>query len=194
MTRWPHPEPRAPTIRILYVTDAIREPLTGVGRTALTHLRELTRLGAEIIALDSEPNPVAEAVCGRVEVLLSSIRTEDAAWDTMFRAASFLALDEHPRASFELFSVQGATRITQSWAPIELVGRFSLKGVHRDLRVPGRVRRLPAEGDRPERVELLAIFPLRWLDHGINVPANSRRDFAGEGAAVRMRLVFRPVR
>lgn len=69
MTRCCHSQPRALNIRILYVTDAIREPLTGVGRTAMTHLRELAGLGAEVIGLDVDPNPIAEAVCGRVEVL-----------------------------------------------------------------------------------------------------------------------------
>ncbi len=130
---------------------------------------------------------------GRVDVLLSSIRTADSAWDAMFRAASFLALDEHPRASFELFSVEGADAVPQSgWAPVRLRGRLTVKGVHRETLVHGRVRRVPATGDEPERVELLAIFPLRWADHDINVPANSRRDFAGSGAYVRMHLVFTP--
>jgi len=132
-------------------------------------------------------------VQGRVDVLLSSIRTADSAWDTMFRAASFLALDLHPRATFELFAVEGAEAVPESgWAPVELRGRLTLKGVTKEQRVRGRVRRVPAEGDQPERIELLAIFPIAWTDHDINVPANSRRDFAGSGAYVRMHLVFRP--
>lgn len=130
---------------------------------------------------------------GRVDVVLSSITTEDSAWDTMFRAASFLALDEHPRASFELFSVEGADAVPESgWAPVRLRGRLTLKGVHQETLVHGRVRRVPATDEEPERVELLAIFPLQWTDHDINVPANSRRDFAGTGAYVRMHLIFVP--
>jgi polyisoprenoid-binding protein YceI len=130
---------------------------------------------------------------GRVDVVLSSIRTDDSAWDTMFRAASFLAIDEHPRASFELFSVEGARAVPDSgWAPVQLRGRLTLKGVDRQTVVRGRVRRVPATDGEPERVELLAIFPLEWTDHDINVPENSRRDFAGSGAYVRMHLVFTP--
>jgi len=41
-------------------------------------------------------------------------------------------------------------------------------------------------------VELLAIFSLRWTDHEIHVPTGSTREFAGDGARVRMRLVFAP--
>jgi len=59
----------AQAIQILFVTDAIREPLTGVGRVALTLLRDFCELGIQVTALDHQENPVAEAVCGRLVVL-----------------------------------------------------------------------------------------------------------------------------
>ena len=110
----------------------------------------------------------------------------------MFRAAHFLAIDEHPSALFELFTVEGADHITGEWQRIRLKGRLTVKGVNRDVEVPGRVRRIAATDDEPEKVELLAIFSLRWADHDIAVPTGSTRAFAGDGARVRMRLVFAP--
>ena len=58
-----------PTTRILFVTDSIREPLTGVGRIAVTWLRELVALGADVTAVDHEANPLAESICGKAVVL-----------------------------------------------------------------------------------------------------------------------------
>ncbi len=57
------------TIRILFVSDSIREPVTGIGRVAMTWLRELVNLGVEVIAIDSEENPTAHSICGDVRVL-----------------------------------------------------------------------------------------------------------------------------
>lgn len=127
---------------------------------------------------------------GHVQVLLSSIATANTAWDSMFRAAHFLGISEHPRAMFELHEVSGQTSASSSWQPIELVGRLTIKGVHHDVRVPGRVRRVPADGETSERVELLATFSLLWSDHEIAVPEGWTREFAGDGARVRMSLVF----
>lgn len=55
-------------IRILFVSDSIRQPATGVGRMALTLMRELSA-EHEIIPLDWRHNPVAAEVAGRAEVL-----------------------------------------------------------------------------------------------------------------------------
>ena len=60
-----HEDREPPALHILFVSDSIREPLTGVGRTALAWMRELVELGAQITALDHEPNPTAESVCGK---------------------------------------------------------------------------------------------------------------------------------
>ncbi len=56
-------------IRILFVTDSIREPLTGVGRVAVTLMRDLCDLGAELVGVDHQANPLAESICGSVAVL-----------------------------------------------------------------------------------------------------------------------------
>lgn len=62
----PRPRARPPDgteLRILLTTDAIREPLTGVGRVAWTLARELTRSGHTVIALDHEPVAEVARVC-----------------------------------------------------------------------------------------------------------------------------------
>ncbi|HJL45314.1 MAG TPA: YceI family protein, partial [Polyangiaceae bacterium LLY-WYZ-15_(1-7)] len=56
--------------------------------------------------LEMDPTELQTAR-GAVQVLLASITTDLGGWDAMFRAAPFLALDEHPRATFELLAVEG---------------------------------------------------------------------------------------
>jgi polyisoprenoid-binding protein YceI len=163
-------------VRFTCTGDAIDEPAKG-------------RFGAVSGRVAMDPDDLSQ-IRGAVEVLLTSIRTADSGWDAMFRAAHFLAIDEHPRARFELYGVSGAERITDEWQRIELEGRLTVKGVNQEIEVPGRVRRLAASGDQPERIELLATFPLKWSEHDISVPRGSTRQFAGDGARVRMRLVF----
>lgn len=66
------------TLRILMPCDAIREPLTGVGRMAFTLLRGLSELGHEVIPLDWQDNPLARRATGRCAVLpprLAQLRT-----------------------------------------------------------------------------------------------------------------------
>jgi len=68
-------------IRILFVSDSIREPATGVGRMALTLLRELVAQGHQVIPLDHRENPIAAAVAGRCEVLPLRLRwAQTARW------------------------------------------------------------------------------------------------------------------
>lgn len=147
------------------------------------------RFGAVSARAMFDPSNMSE-IRGALEVVLASIRTERAGWDSMFRSAPFLALDDHPRALFELFEVRRVRALTSGWQPVELVGRLTVKGVSKDIVVPGRIRHLAAEGDSPERVELLAIFSMKWSDHDIAVPDGWTREFAGDGARVRMHLVF----
>lgn len=45
--------------------------MTGVGRVAMTLMRDLVALGADVIALDHEDNPVARELCGDCRVLPS---------------------------------------------------------------------------------------------------------------------------
>ena len=56
-------------VRILFVSDSIREPLTGVGRVALTVMREFADLGVELIGLDHQQNEAARSICGDVRIL-----------------------------------------------------------------------------------------------------------------------------
>lgn len=65
----PGPAGGEAAIRILFVSDSIREPLTGVGRVALTLLRHLVAAGHEAIPLDWRHNEAAARVAGRCEVV-----------------------------------------------------------------------------------------------------------------------------
>jgi glycosyltransferase involved in cell wall biosynthesis len=68
-------------IRILFVSDSIREPATGVGRMALTLLRELVAQGHQVVPVDHRENPIAAAVAGRCEVLPLRLRwAQTARW------------------------------------------------------------------------------------------------------------------
>lgn len=129
---------------------------------------------------------------GTVQIEMVSITTWDAAWDTMFRRAAFLEIDEHPHARFDLRSVTAAGPLASEWSRMTLEGVITVRGVERPLRVPARARLLPAEGDVPERIEVTGSFPVAWDEFGIRVPTGWTRAFAGDHAAVEVHLFYRP--
>ncbi|MAC28980.1 MAG: hypothetical protein CMN29_23545 [Sandaracinus sp.] len=141
--------------------------------------------------LEMDPTELQTAR-GAVQVLLASITTDLGGWDAMFRAAPFLALDEHPRATFELLAVEGAERLRPGrWTRLRLRGRMTVKGTMREVEVPARARWTAAEGDEPERVELRARFRIDWDDYDIAVPDGWTRNFAGDRARVDVVLKLR---
>ncbi|MGE0789235.1 MAG: YceI family protein [Sandaracinaceae bacterium] len=140
--------------------------------------------------LDLDPGDVPHAT-GSLEVVMDSVTTDDSAWDAMFRHAPFLALDEFPRASFTLTSIEGPAAVEDGhWTRVTLVGDFTVHGVARPRRIPARLRW--RSGDGHPIVEVRADFHFRWEEHRINVPTGLTRSFAGDGAAVHVELVFQP--
>lgn len=130
------------------------------------------------------------AARGAIEIVMASITTDDSAWDAMFRRAPFLALDEHPRARFELRRVEGPTELhVGRWTRVRLVGEMSVRGRARPRTIPARVRWMRPD-DGPERLEVRADFPLPWTDHRVNVPTGWTRRFAGDRADVHVEIAW----
>lgn len=149
------------------------------------------RFSAVNARLTMDPSNLATAR-GRVEVLLASITTELGGWDAMFRAAPFLALDEFPRSTFELLEVRGASALRPNvWTRLRLFGRMTVKETSHEIEVRARARYTPAGDGEPARVEVLATLPIDWDQYDIAVPEGWTRNFAGDQARVRMRLLFR---
>ncbi len=137
-----------------------------------------------------DPDNLATAR-GAMGVVMTSLSTELHGWDTMFRSAPFLNVGAHPRATFEVLQVEGATALrADEETGVQLVGRLTVNGVAREMTIPARIRWHSA-GDRPERVEVLTTFLLRWTDHDLVVPEGWTRHFAGDGARLRVHLVYR---
>lgn len=127
---------------------------------------------------------------GAVEVVMASITTDDSAWDAMFRRAPFLALDEHPRARFELQRLTGPRALhVGRWTRVRLQGEMTVHGVSREQTIPARVRWLRPD-DGPERLEVRADFALSWDRFRVAVPTGWTRRFAGDRAEVHVELAF----
>lgn len=89
------PPPRSPSIRVLFVSDSIRQPLTGVGRVALTLLREWRAAGVELIGIDHEDNPTIRALADRFVVLPIRGRWRMGRWHlTLLRRLGHLGLPD----------------------------------------------------------------------------------------------------
>jgi polyisoprenoid-binding protein YceI len=167
--------------------STVRFVCAGEGVTQAARGRFAT-LGGRIRVDPTEP----AGARGAVQVEMVSITTWDAAWDTMFRRAPFLEIDEHPHARFDLRAVGAQGPLTAEWATITLEGAITVHGVERARRIPARARLLPAEGAVPERIEVTASFPVTWDEVAIRVPTGWTRRFAGDHAAVEVHLFYRP--
>lgn len=135
-------------------------------------------------ALVLDPRDLSKA-SGHIDVYMVSIRTDDSAWDTMFRRAGFLEIDEHPKSRFVLQSVGGATKLEPNqWTPMTLSGAFELHGVTREVTVPATAKWVPAEGQKEAELRVRASFHVKWDDYEIAVPTGGTRTFAGDGALI----------
>lgn len=143
-------------------------------------------------ALSLDPQELGTA-SGSIDVLMASIRTDDAAWDTMFRRAGFLEIDEHPRSRFVLDRVSGAERLVpRKWVPMTLQGHFMLHGVVKELSVPATVRWVPGSEGKGSSVRVRASFHVRWDEYEIAMPRGSTRSFAGDGALINVDVQYEP--
>lgn len=131
-------------------------------------------------------------VSGHIDVYMVSIRTDDSAWDTMFRRAAFLEIDDHPKSRFVLDSVRGAKKLEPNeWTSMTLVGSFELHGVTRKVTVPATAKWVPAEGQQKAGLRVRASFHVKWDDYEIAVPTGGTRTFAGDGALIYSDLRYR---
>ena len=147
-------------------------------------------------ALSIDPRDLQKA-SGNIDVFMVSIRTNDAAWDTMFRRAGFLEIDDLPRSRFVLEAVRGATKLEPGkWVPMTLEGRFALHGVSKKVSVPATVRWTPADAKSgvSERIHVRASFHVTWDEYEIAMPTGHTRTFAGDGALIQADLAYTPSR
>ena len=134
-----------------------------------------------------------ERVEGSIDVFMMSIRTDDAAWDTMFRGAGFLGIGDHPRARFVVDEVRGPRRLERGkWVPMTLKGHFMLHGITRKIDVPATARWTAADADkkRREQIRVRASFHIEWDGYDIAMPTGSTRHFAGDGAQIQADLLY----
>jgi polyisoprenoid-binding protein YceI len=143
-------------------------------------------------ALSLNPLELSEA-SGNIDVYMVSIRTEDAAWDTMFRRAGFLEIDDHPKSRFVVDKVRGPKRLERGkWVPMTLEGHFVLHGITKKIQVPATAHWMPAdpENDKGERIRVRASFHITWDEYQIAMPTGSTRLFAGDGALIHADLTY----
>lgn len=142
--------------------------------------------------LSLDPKDLSSAA-GSIDVLMTSIRTDDAAWDTMFRRAAFLEIDEHPKSHFVLDEVTGAKKlVARKWVPMTLEGHFMLHGVVKKVSVPATVKWVPQDEEKGSSIRARASFHVTWDEYDIAVPRGSTRSFAGDGALINVDLEYRP--
>ena len=147
-------------------------------------------------ALSIDPRDLRMA-SGNIDVFMVSIRTNDAAWDTMFRRAGFLKIDDIPKGRFVLEAVRGAKQFDPGkWVPMTLEGRFWLHGISKKVSVPARVRWTPADAKTgtSERIDVRASFHVTWDEYEIAMPTGHTRTFAGDGALIQADLAYGPTK
>ena len=145
-------------------------------------------------ALSFDPTDLS-LISGNIDVYMVSIRTDDAAWDTMFRRAGFLEIEKNPKSRFVIEKVRGAKKLEQGkWVPLELQGRFTLHGVTRQISVPATARWSPADAasKKREQIHVRASFHITWDDYEIAMPTGRTRTFAGDGALIHIDLEYEP--
>ncbi len=146
-------------------------------------------------ALSIDPSD-QQTVSGNIDVFMVSNRTNDSAWDTMFRRAGFLEIDDLPKSRFVLEAVRGAKKLEPGkWVPMTLEGRFALHGIRKKISVPATVRWSPADrkSGTSERIHVRASFHVTWDDYEIAMPTGRTRTFAGDGAIIQADLAYRPI-
>jgi polyisoprenoid-binding protein YceI len=137
-------------------------------------------------ALSLDPQDLRKS-SGNIDVYMVSIRTDDAAWDTMFRRAGFLEIDDIPKSRFVLEAVRGPKKLeSEKWVPMKLEGRFVLHGISKKVTVPATVKWVPADakGGKLERIHVRASFHITWDEYEIAMPTGHTRTFAGDGALI----------
>jgi len=144
-------------------------------------------------ALSLDPLDLSKA-SGNIDVYMVSIRTDDAAWDTMFRRAGFLEIDDNPTSRFVLEKVRGPKQLEPGkWVSLNLQGHFVLHGITKRVTVPATVKWTPADSEHKDaRIHVRASFHITWDDYQIAMPTGHTRTFAGDGALIHADLEYGP--
>lgn len=145
-------------------------------------------------SLSIDPKDLSKA-SGNIDVYMVSIRTDDAAWDTMFRRAGFLEIDDIPKSHFVLEAVRGAKKLeSEKWVPVKLEGRFVLHGISEKVTVPATVKWTPADAKngKSARIHVRASFHITWDEYEIAMPTGHTRTFAGDGALIFADFAYTP--
>jgi polyisoprenoid-binding protein YceI len=145
-------------------------------------------------ALSVDPRDLSKA-SGNIDVYMVSIRTDDSAWDTMFRRAGFLEIDDNPKSRFVLQEVRGAKQLDPGkWVPVRLEGHFVLHGITKKITVPAAVKWMPTDQEhgKDERIQVRASFHITWDEYEIAMPTGNTRTFAGNGALIQADLEYSP--
>lgn len=141
-------------------------------------------------ALSLDPKKLNKAK-GHVDVLMVSMRTEDTAWDTMFRRAGFLEIEEHPRSRFVVERIQGKEQLeANKWTRLRLKGHFTLHGITKAITVPASAKWIPGDGKKSDELIVRAFFHITWDEYQIAMPTGSTRSFAGDGARIHIDLKY----
>ncbi len=117
--------------RAQFVSDAPLETMTGVTSNVTgTFQFDPANLGL---------------ASGEIKVDVASIRTGIDLRDEHLRGANWLDAAQFPHATFTLTRIEGARALRPNQTTnVRLVGRFSVHGRSADVRVPARVRYIPA--------------------------------------------------
>ncbi|MCA9582596.1 MAG: YceI family protein [Myxococcales bacterium] len=148
------------------------------------------KFGAVSSHVRADPADIAKTK-GHVEVLLSSVNTEDSGWDDAFRRAEFLGIEEHPKARFAIRRIEGVKDFRPNrWNHVLLVGQFSLHGIEREVSVPAGIRWTKASKGKAEELYVRAYLHITWDQYEIPVPGGITRTFAGSGARIQVELKY----
>lgn len=160
--------------RIQFVSDAPLEMITGVTSGVTGEIRV---------------NPAQlSSARGRAEVRIATLRTGVDLRDEHLRGDNWLNAQRFPTAAFEVTGVEGATSLQPGQStPVRIRGRFTLRGVTKNIVAEGRARLIPtdaaarqAPGITGDVVRVQASFSINLPEYGVSVPAVIRLKVSDE--------------
>ncbi len=169
--------------RIQFISDAPLETITGVS----------SHVTGEITV---DPANLSSAR-GTITVPVSSIRTGVDLRDEHLRGDGWLDAQRTPNATFEITSVDGATRLEPNRdTDVRIHGRFTIHGVTHDVVANARVRLIPfTEELRAAHIDGDVIrgqasFRVLLTDYDVSVPLPVRLKVSNE---IRVNVTIRAV-
>jgi polyisoprenoid-binding protein YceI len=159
--------------KVQFVSDAPLEKITGVGHA---------------VTGDVELDPAAvEATKGKLELAVSSIKTNIALRDEHLQGPDWLDAAKYPKIKFEIKKVTGATSLTPNQSvDLQIQGKVTMHGVTRDETATAKVRWNPAEG-----VKVVAQFKVNLTNYKVSVPSLVRLKVSDE-IALNVMLKIKP--